>query len=80
MQVQNQYLDYFIDPRFQEVYRPFTLSFEDNAVRTEHAECFPPKVEIKGYNGYNVFDHLVKNGRKRKKEKRKNEKKKMATL
>ena len=31
IQRQNQYLDYLIDPIFQEVNRLFVLSFEDNA-------------------------------------------------
>ena len=58
--VQNQYLDYLIDPSFQGVNRHFVLSFEDTAVRTGQAEYFLSKVEIKNYNfvidGCNFFD------------------------
>ena len=47
---QNQYLDYLIDPSFQDVNRLFVLSFEDNAHRTRHTEYRFPKVEITDYN------------------------------
>ena len=42
--------NYLIDPSFQEVNRFFVLLFENNYDRTEHAECFLPKAEIKDYN------------------------------
>ena len=47
---QKQYLDYLVDPSFQEVNKLFTLSFEDNAVRPEHTRNFLSTVEIKDCN------------------------------
>ena len=41
MQEQNQYLDYFIDPSFQEVNTLFVLSFENTTGRTSYKQyCF----------------------------------------
>ena len=61
---QNQYLDFLIDPSFQEVNRLFLLSFENENDRNVHTEYHLPKVEIKYYNviiyGKNIFDKAVK--------------------
>ena len=61
---QNQYLDFLIDPNFQEVNRLFLLSFENENDRKVHTEYHLPKVEIKYYNviidGKNIFDKAVK--------------------
>ena len=38
----NQYLDFLIDPSFQEVNRRFILSFEDNAHRASFEKYFLP--------------------------------------
>ena len=46
---QNQYLDYLIDPSFQEVKRLFVLFFQNENNRTPHSEYDPPKVAIKEY-------------------------------
>ena len=43
----NKYLDYLIDPSFQRVYRPFALSFENNAHQASYKQFFLPTVEIK---------------------------------
>ena len=57
-----QYLDYLIDPIFQEVNRLVVLLFEDSAVIMGHKGYFLPKVEMKEYNviinGINCFDQL----------------------
>ena len=62
---QNQYLNYSVDPSFQEANRLFVLSFENNADRTGHTEYFLPKAERKDYNvmidGQNLFDRPLKN-------------------
>ena len=52
---QNQYLNFLIDPSFQEVNRLFVLSFEnkgDRKVRTRYSICsrYLPNVEINDYN------------------------------
>ena len=61
----NQYLNYLIDPSFQEINRLFVLSFEDNAHQTSYNWYFLPNVEIKDYDamidGKNLFDQPVKN-------------------
>ena len=61
----NQYLDYLIDPSFQEVNRPFNLSFENEAQRASYKQYYLPSVEIKDYNvildEQNLFDQLVRN-------------------
>ena len=57
---QNQYLDFLIDPRFQEVNRLIVLSFENENDRKLHTGYYLPKVEIKDYNviiaGKNLFE------------------------
>ena len=62
---QNPYLNYLVNPSFQWVNKFFAVSFSDNTARTE---CFPPNVEIIGYNvmidGQNFFDQPVKNNLK----------------
>ena len=61
---QNQYLDFLINPSFQEVSRLFVLSFENENDRTLHIKHYLPTVEIKDYNfmidGKNFFNHPVK--------------------
>ena len=47
---QNQYLDFLIDPSFQEVNRLFVLSFENMEDRKVHTEYYLPKVETKDYH------------------------------
>ena len=63
-QRKNQYLDYLINPTFQEVNRFFVLSFEDEAQRTSYKLYYLPNVEIKNYNviidEQNFFDQPVK--------------------
>ena len=49
-QVQNQYLDYLIDPSFEGVNRLFLLLFENEAHRRGHTGYHLPTVEIKDYN------------------------------
>ena len=60
---QNRYLDYLINPSFQELNRLFVLSFENENNRTSHSTYYIPKVEIKDYNvmidGRNFFDQLI---------------------
>ena len=60
----NQYLDYLIEASFQEVNRPFVLSFENNTHRTSYKRYFLLTVEINYCNvmieGKNFFDQLVK--------------------
>ena len=61
---QNQYLHYFIDPRFLRVNRFFVLAFENSTNVTSHAGYYLPKVEIKGYSvkidGRSFFISLLK--------------------
>ena len=61
----NQYLDYLIDSSFQEVNRPFNLSFENEAQRASYKQYYLLSVEIKDYNvildEQNLFDQLVRN-------------------
>ena len=47
---QNHYLDFLIDPSFQEVKRPFVLQFQNENDRKVHTGCFLPNVETKYYN------------------------------
>ena len=65
IQAPNLYLDFLIDPSFQGVNRPFTLSFENKNDRTLHTKYYLPTTEIKDYNvminGQNFFDQSVKN-------------------
>ena len=60
---QNRYLNYLINPSFQELNRLFVLSFENENDRTSHSTYYLPKVEIKDYNvlidGRNLFDHTI---------------------
>ena len=63
MQVANIYLDYLIDSSFQEVYRPFVLSFKNNIART--VDQILSTLKIKDYdvmiNEQNFFDQPAKN-------------------
>ena len=59
---QNQYLDYLIDPSFQEVNRLFVLSFEENTVRARYNRYFLPTREIKDYYVMIVIIMLLFNG------------------
>ena len=58
---QNRYLNYLINPSFQEVNKLFVLSFEND--RTSHSTYYLPKAEIKDYNvmidGKNFFDQPI---------------------
>ena len=46
VQQQNQYLNFLVDPSFQEVNRLFVLSFENNGGRTSYMRYYLPLVEI----------------------------------
>ena len=63
-EIQNQYLDFLIDPSFQGVNRLFVLSFENQDNRKARTGYCLPKVEIKDCNiiidGKNFFDKPVK--------------------
>ena len=63
--VQNKYLYFLIDPRFQGVNRLFVLSFKDDVGGESHKQYYLPTVEITNCNvmidGKNFFDHLIKN-------------------
>ena len=65
MQQQNRYLDFLINPSFQQVIRLFVLSFKNNGRRTSYTRYYLPLVEIKNYNvvtdGRNFFDQPAKN-------------------
>ena len=58
---QNRYLNYLINPSFQEVNKLFVLSFENENDRTSHS--LSSKAEIKDYNvmidGKNFFDQPI---------------------
>ena len=62
---QNQYLDYLIDPSFQEVNRLFVLSFENYGGPASYKRCCLLWVEKKDYNvkidGRKIFNQPVKN-------------------
>ena len=64
-QLQNQYLDYLIDPSFQGENRFFALSFGNEDDRESYNRYYLPTVEIKYYNVMfeerNFFDQPVKN-------------------
>ena len=64
MQEPNPYLNYLINPSFQEVNILFVSSFEKTADRTVHTKYYFPTVEIKDFNfmidGQNFFDQPVK--------------------
>ena len=49
-ETKNQYLDYLIDPRFQEVNRVFILSFENEVQQKSYKRYYFPNIEIKDYN------------------------------
>ena len=63
--INNQYLDFLIDPSFQGVNRLFALSFENEDDRTVHTKYYHRTVEIKNYkvitDGRNFFDQPVTN-------------------
>ena len=50
MQAPNPYLDYLIDPSFQEVNRLFVLSVENTTDRTVHTQIYFQTVEVKDYD------------------------------
>ena len=60
---QNTYLNYLINPSFQEANSFFVLPFENENGRTSHSTYYLPKVEIKHCNvmidGRNVFDQPI---------------------
>ena len=62
--MQNQYLDFLIDPIFQGVNKLFILFLENEEDRKVHTGFYLRKVEIKEYNvindGPNFFDQPVK--------------------
>ena len=49
-EAQNQYLDFLINPSFQEVNILFVFSFKNETDRTSHSNYYLPKVEIVDYN------------------------------
>ena len=60
---QNRYLNYLINPSFQEVNRRSVLSFENEDQRKSHLTYYLTNVEIKDYNvmidGRNFFDQPI---------------------
>ena len=48
--MQNQYLDFLIDPNFQGVNRPFVFTFEKENGKESYKRFHLPTVEIKVYN------------------------------
>ena len=50
MQARNQYLDYLIDPSFQEINKPFVLTFWVSANRLARSRYYLPTIKTKGYN------------------------------
>ena len=48
--MQNRYLDFLIDPSFQEVNTLFVLSFGNVNGQVSHKQYYLPTVEIKDYN------------------------------
>ena len=60
---QNRYINYLINPSFQEVNRLFVLSFENEHDRISHSTYYLPKTEIKDYNVMidcrNFFDQPI---------------------
>ena len=64
-QVQNRYLDFLIDPSFQEVNSLFVLPFENDNGRKSHKQYYLPTVKIKDCNfmidGRNFFNQPIKN-------------------
>ena len=47
IQALNLYLDYLIDPSFQEVNRIFVLQFENSTDRTVHTKYYLPTVKVR---------------------------------
>ena len=64
-QVPHPYLDFFIEPSFQGVNRPFVLNFENKDDRTVHTKYYLPIIEIKDYivmiDGRSFSDQPVRN-------------------
>ena len=60
---QSRYLNYLINPSFQEVNIRFVLSFENEDQRKSHLKYYLTNVEIKDYNvmidGRNFFDQPI---------------------
>ena len=50
VQAPNAYLDFLINPSFQDVNRVFVLWFENTDKRTVKTKYYLPTVEIKDYN------------------------------
>ena len=63
--MQNRYLDFLIDPSFQEVNRLFVLPFENDNGRKSHKQYYLSTVKIKDCNfmidGRNFFNQPIKN-------------------
>ena len=63
--MQNRYLDFLIDPSFQEVNRLFVLPFENDNGRKNHKQYYLPTVKIKDcdfmIDGRNFFNQPIKN-------------------
>ena len=64
MEEQDQYLDFLINPSFQDVNSYFVLSFKDTDDRRSYHRYDLPLVEIEDYNvvidGRNFFNRSVK--------------------
>ena len=50
IEIENQYLDFLIDPNFQGVNKLFVLLFENEEGRKVHPGYYLPEVEINEYN------------------------------
>ena len=65
IEIQNEYLDFEVNPNFQGVSWLFALSLEDDAHRASHTRYSLPAVEMKDYHvrikGKYFFDHLLNN-------------------
>ena len=66
-QINNNNLNYLIDPTFTKVNRLFVLSFENENNRTSFSKYYVPNVQIKDSNmltdGKGFFDMPIKNGK-----------------
>ena len=60
MQASIPYLDYLIDPSFQEVNRLFVLSFENDTDRTVHIKYISQLQKNVIIDGQNLFDQPAK--------------------
>ena len=60
MQAPIPYLDYLIDPSFQEVNRLFVLSFENDTDRTVHIKYISQSQKNVIIDGQNLFDQPAK--------------------